>query len=1134
MDSNTARRTLSPQLAAFLGSTSLVAVTSAMPATAQEMVAQADDIPETVLITGSLIRGTAAVGVPVTNLSPADFAMVGALTTADLFRSFPAANVLPNSVATNSGATIERGVKVNLRGLDTGTATRSLMMIDGIRFPGQGNGQCVLDPSIIPALSIDHIDVLVDGASATYGSDAVGGVINIILKRNMDGAITQLRWTTAAGGKNRYLASAVWGRTWDGGQVTISYEWFDETPTVGKNFSMFGTDHRPWGFDDRRPLGSSIPGTLSTGSAARPGGPNPPGPSGDQVGTSAVLGSGCTNCYAIPLGMGQNWDPLSTGIGPLAKPLGQPGVNPYGLNLINWADFTSNAGNSGTNGLRNQFDPYDISYYDAHQARNGGHITVDQRLTANISFYGDAFYSNRRGKFVNPGNLGPSASNAMNNVAIPTFNPYYPVGGAPNNLRVAYHMGIESPGITSFYELAQRYSLGLNIALPAGWSGRVYYSMTRDANYNIVRGDINKNAVSAALGWTMSGAPAAGTTPAIATWAKPANVPYLNLFCDPLQYICNSESTIGYISNTIRNFDQKFIVNEKGGVFDGPLFDLPGGEVKMAVGGSYTTFNNATTTIDNTGAPTLLLPYQQTSNKRAVWAVFTQINIPVFSDQNGFLGMRRLDLEFSWRHDQYSDVGGTSNPKVAFNWSPINDFMIRGTWGTSFRAPAFGELSPLANVAIAGQNLPAFAAQATPITAGCVGGLPPEGSGAWKLMSSLGPGGDGTPGTATSCPTGNVLLGSYTANFQELPGISMNGGSGAAAPIRAGGGWDGSWSGLTPELATNWGIGFDYTPTGNFLTGLNLQATYYIIKLNAVLRGFGNPTSDSFNDPTLPFAFLVPTDYANNPNLPGSAACTSNLLPTTCQPFQDAVTGLLNNPRATVDPQAKTLIMWINDGGTFNKGWIKLDGIDFSASYDWDWGDIGAFNAGIVGTYYLHRKDQAVPGGVVQDDYHTTLNAGQPNESNGVQSQNAGQMRYRARLGWSNGPWSLTGFMDYRGHYFTTQSPPPNVNGNFCADTPSGLDQYGNGGTFPCPIQNFSNIQPGYYTFDLSFGYNTMDLPANEYLRNIGVQLVIQNILDKHGSYQYRISTGGGNPCTCDLQFPQTGRLITLILTKEW
>ena len=72
--------------------------------------------------------------------------------------------------------------------------------------------------------------------------------------------------------------------------------------------------------------------------------------------------------------------------------------------------------------------------------------------------------------------------------------------------------------------------------------------------------------------------------------------------------------------------------------------------------------------------------------------------------------------------------------------------------------------------------------------------------------------------------------------------------------------------------------------------------------------------------------------------------------------------GLLDNPRNTVDPQAKTLIYWINDGGTFNKGYIKLDGIDFQGSYDWDWGDVGAFNVGITGTYYLHQKQQTIDG----------------------------------------------------------------------------------------------------------------------------------------------------------------------------
>jgi iron complex outermembrane receptor protein len=64
----------------------------------------------------------------------------------------------------------------------------------------------------------------------------------------------------------------------------------------------------------------------------------------------------------------------------------------------------------------------------------------------------------------------------------------------------------------------------------------------------------------------------------------------------------------------------------------------------------------------------LILPVAYDPESRQVWAVFTQVNIPIFSDQNGIPFFRRLEFEASWRHDQYSDVKGTSNPKVAFNW----------------------------------------------------------------------------------------------------------------------------------------------------------------------------------------------------------------------------------------------------------------------------------------------------------------------------------------------------------------------------------------------------------------------------------------------------------------------------------
>ena len=89
----------------LLGTASLLAMAQAEGVYAAEVVAQAEEIPETVLITGSLIRGTTAVGVPVINLSPQDFAMTGALTAADLFRTIPQFNVNPGPVATRAPTT---------------------------------------------------------------------------------------------------------------------------------------------------------------------------------------------------------------------------------------------------------------------------------------------------------------------------------------------------------------------------------------------------------------------------------------------------------------------------------------------------------------------------------------------------------------------------------------------------------------------------------------------------------------------------------------------------------------------------------------------------------------------------------------------------------------------------------------------------------------------------------------------------------------------------------------------------------------------------------------------------------------------------------------------------------------------
>src|SRR6185503_5493444 len=107
---NTAHLTAARRLATLLGTASLLAMAGVTSGHAQAQAAiDSDEPPETVLITGSLIRNTEAVGAPVNNLRPQDFAVTGALTTGDLLRTFPAAVVPPGPLATNPGNQIERG-----------------------------------------------------------------------------------------------------------------------------------------------------------------------------------------------------------------------------------------------------------------------------------------------------------------------------------------------------------------------------------------------------------------------------------------------------------------------------------------------------------------------------------------------------------------------------------------------------------------------------------------------------------------------------------------------------------------------------------------------------------------------------------------------------------------------------------------------------------------------------------------------------------------------------------------------------------------------------------------------------------------------------------------------------------------
>ena len=1045
------------KFATLMGSASIFTLANALSAQGQQ-VAQAQmaqaDVPEQVLVTGSLIHGAAAVGVPVTNLGAQDFTETGNVTIGDLFRTVPAANVAPGPSAVNSGGHQERETRVNIRGLDQ-TGPRTLLMVDGVRFPPQADGICAVDPSIIPALALDRVDILADGASATYGSDAIAGVINVVLKRGFDGAVTLLHFQAPDSGGLQYQASQLYGRTWDGGDLTFTYEWMDEGHVAGNTHSKYTMNYTPWGLDNPIPLASSIPGTISTGA-----------PSSSTPGIIA-----CSNCWAIPHGVGADFP---GGLGP---------VTPSGAATINWAAFSANAANKGT---QNLIDPLKEAWEQAAVQKNSFVATFDQRLVPGISFFATGFYSNRRVEEIAPAVQGQGVTNTIKTFSVPTTNPYYPTN-APNNLRVSYDFAHELPPTIPAYELSYRYQFGLNVDLPFGWNGQIFDSRSYESNVYTIN-TINDNAVNVALG-----TPTGGVT-------KPAGIPYINLFCDVTQFNCNSPATLAYIQAQ-RYLGDRYSIEEKGARFDGPLFDLPAGQVKAAIGGTFESDNVLGFTGNNSGSPAgTPLSIQYDAEPYQVWAGYTQVQIPLAGDNFNMPLVRKLDLELSWRHDQYNGTlhGGTSNPKVAFTW--VLDEMIgatvRGSWGTSFRFANAGEYSTVLSDANDSFNLPSQGA----LHVTCTGGAPTPGS-AGAALFAAGFGCNSTPAGVSWGGGPHPELRGYTDGTTGLP-ASREGGLA-----------------LAPEKSLNYSVGVELAPQFEFLRGLDVQATWYSVKVNNTLLGFNTTTDNTIADPLQRFHVILPSDLG--------CPVAANANPTTCAPFEKMALSALLDRNNAVGPSALTSINWISDASTVGTGFLKVQGIDWNASYDVDLGDLGTWNTGITGTYYLHRYSQTLPGAAIVDQFNQNIQGAGGIAQNGVET--LPRMIYRARLGWSDGQYSVTGFVNHISHYYAPWPVPSNV--NFQCTVAGGST---GGGTNPCAINNWSNIEPAWYTFDLSFGYNTGDMPANNYFKNVTVQLTIQNLMGIHSPFEYGPSTSTRSISGYDILKPDTGRVIGLSLIKNW
>jgi iron complex outermembrane receptor protein len=568
---------------------------------------------DAVVVTGTLIRGTRTVGSPVVSLSRTDLERSPAATVVDLLRDLPqianlGASDTHLSTTQNANQNVTAGSGINLRGLGPES---TLVLVSGRRIaPGGVAGQYT-DPSSIPALAVERLEVVTDGASATYGSDAVGGVVNLRLRRNFSGAEAMLRYGSADG-MHQKQAGLIVGSQWTGGSAMLALDGNSRSELNATSRPFFTDDLRPWGGPDLRGF-NAAPGNVQIGSTR----------------------------YAIPAG--------------------QNGIGLAASRLV-----------AGT--ANKQSAHQGVSVLPA-QERNGGVFNVVQELNDSVTLTLEGFWSQRR--------FDRSISAVSGNYTVRATNPFFvtPVAGGTSEVINYSFYGDTGAAKSIGFERSQQFAAVLDFDLPARWRGNFHVAHSTTQNRNLID-IVNNNAVNTAL---------ADTNAATS----------LNLFCDGAAFKCNNPATIaGLIGYQDRN--AKFSMLDFAARADGPLFSVPAGTVRAAVGLQshqdklpYFVINNTTTP---TTATTRSVDNAASNPERKVQGVFAELNVPLVSAGMQVPLVQRLDMALAGRVEHYSDFGSAKTPKVGLSWVPHDGLEVRSTYSRAFRAPTMGDIDPVQGV----------------------------------------------------------------------------------------------------------------------------------------------------------------------------------------------------------------------------------------------------------------------------------------------------------------------------------------------------------------------------------------------------------------------------------------------------
>jgi iron complex outermembrane receptor protein len=673
-----------------LAAVSLFAATAALAQTTATAVASTDETLklEKYTVTGSFLPVSATVNAsPVVTIQSSDIGQSGATDALRLLRQVTPFFAGAGNIGTEANNGLAGESYVALRNLTT------LVLINGQRLTSSAFSSGfapAVDLNVIPTAMIDRVEILKDGASTIYGTDAIGGVVNVILKKDYNGAETGVRYgSTSNGDYKSREAYLIGGASGNGFSVTMGAQHFENIPLLTTSrplTTLSGSAIAAMGFNVTSSVYSgTYPGRVSSYVLAG----------------STLIATGAAGFNAAITNPGIKSSPNDT-----SKTGGFTGLAAFDFLKANGtylrvADTPAGiaVGGSATALNTTLFG----NPLMENTKRNEFFANFNKELMGkNLEVFGDFLFS----QTVNGGSalapspvvgVGPAGGNTL---FIPANNPYnvfnidFPVAGG----LTARTRTIELGKRTSINETnTWRFVGGLKGEINDKYSWEAVYNYSRSSALSRILGGVNGANMNAAMVPLLTAAGgyvynAAGKPLSTLTDSVGNNLPVYNFFALPG---FNDPATLAALKTTLFASGDASLRNIQF-ILKGRPFELPAGDVGFALG-AETRAEDLSASVDALFANGLALGYNPANSfaggSRSSKGAFLEVGVPVTSAKQNIPGFYKVDLNLADRYEEIQPGGNANSPKFGLTWMPFDDsFVIRATYADGFIAPSIVSL----------------------------------------------------------------------------------------------------------------------------------------------------------------------------------------------------------------------------------------------------------------------------------------------------------------------------------------------------------------------------------------------------------------------------------------------------------